>query len=311
MKTNGPLPVQYGRSVVATKRRPAQRPPWKLYAGLRPILDEMCADWTTLQTIVEETRTARPDDTTGFAVVSGSSCLWVLERINKMTSASEQQIGMAVPLPISKVEAANRLHEHLDQWRLADQALRLLAIRCPGFEPDACLLKVVAVNGLYGTNLYATMRMAKHVAALLVGVDLAAEGPDLVERFADLPATEGQMRKRRHFSFASKFAHFFLDEERFPIMDSYALTSLKRHLGQRNYSDDTAHPYAAFVHNFQELKRRSGFTGRNRQLDRYLWLAGEYAAWKKNTAVAINAEAAALFAQPFGEVAALLDVLGT
>jgi len=40
----------------------------------------------------------------------------------------------------------------LEQWRLADQALRLLAERCPDFEPPTCLLKVVAVNELYGTS---------------------------------------------------------------------------------------------------------------------------------------------------------------
>ena len=132
----------------------------------------------------------------------------------------------------------------------------------------------------------------------------------MVERLADLPATEGQKRQRRHYSFASKFAHFFLDEERFPIMDSYALAMLKHHLGRRQYSDDATHRYGAFVHNFQQLKRLSGFTGSNRQLDRYLWLAGEYAAWKKKRKVAINVEVAALFAHPSGKIAALLDVLG-
>jgi len=59
------------------------------------------------------------------------------------------------------------------------------------------------------------------------------------------------------------------------------------------------------------VKRLSGFTGSDRQLDRYLWLAGEYAAWKKKQGVAINAEFAVLFAHPSGEVAALLDVLGS
>jgi hypothetical protein len=218
-------------------------------------------------------------------------------------------MDLAVPLPITKIEAANSLHEHLEQWRLADKALRLLADRCPGFEPDACLLKVVAVNGLYGTNLYAMTRMAKHAVGVLTGIDLAAAGPELIERLADLPATEEQKRKRRHYSFASKFAHFFLDEEHFPIMDSYALAMLRRHLGRQHYLDDTAHRYAAFVHNFQELKRLSGFTGSNRQLDRYLWLAGEYAAWNKKRKVSINAEVAALFKHPSGEVAALLKVL--
>lgn len=219
-------------------------------------------------------------------------------------------MNLAVPLPINKIEAANCLHERLEQWRLADQALRLLADRCPDFEPAACLLKVAAVNELYGTNLYATTRMAKHAAGVLAGTDLAAAGPELVERLAALPATERQKRKRRHYSFASKFAHFFLSDERFPIMDSYALKMLKRHLGRRHYLDDTSHPYAAFVRKFQELKRLSGFTGSNRQLDRYLWLAGEYVTWKKKPAAAINAELAALFAQPPGEVAILLDALG-
>src|SRR5262245_36050437 len=121
-------------------------------------------------------------------------------------------MDLAVPLPINKIEAANCLHERLEQWGLADQALQLLAERCPRFEPNVCLLKVVAVNGLYGTNLYAITRMAKHAASVLAGTDLATAGPELVERLADLPATEGQKHKRRHYSFASKFAHFFLGE---------------------------------------------------------------------------------------------------
>jgi hypothetical protein len=218
-------------------------------------------------------------------------------------------MDLAVPLPINKIEAANCLHERLEQWRLADQALRLLADHCPNFEPAACLLKVAAVNALYGTNLYAITRMAKHVAGVLAGTDLVAAGPELVERLADLPAAEGQKRKRRHYSFASKFAHFFLGEERFPIMDSYALAMLKRHLGRRQYLDNKDHRYGAFVHTFQQLKRWSGFPGSNRQLDRYLWLAGEYSSWKKKRKVAINAELAALFAHASGDVAAFLDVL--
>jgi hypothetical protein len=218
-------------------------------------------------------------------------------------------MDLAVPLPINKIEAANRLHEHLEQWRLADQALRRLADSCRDFELDACLLKVAAVNALYGTNLYAITRMAKHVAAVLTGADLAAAGPELVEQLADLPATEEQKQKRRHYSFASKLAHFFIDEERFPIMDSYALATLKRHLGRRQCSHDKAHRYTAFVHNFQQLKRLSGFSGRNRQLDRYLWLAGEYAAWKKKRKMAINAELKGLFKHPSGDIAGFLREL--
>jgi hypothetical protein len=219
-------------------------------------------------------------------------------------------MDLAAPLPLKKIDAANHLHERLEQWQLADQALWLLACHCPEFDLAACLLKVVTVNELYGTNVYATTRMAKHVAAILAATDLATAGPELVEQLAALPATKTQKQERRHYSFASKFAHFFLGEERFPIMDSYAIKMLKRHLGQRGYSDDKDHRYTAFVRNFHVLKRLSGFTGTNRKLDRYLWLAGEYIAWKQKRA-AINAEVAALFDKPSADVAALLDVMGS
>jgi hypothetical protein len=217
-------------------------------------------------------------------------------------------MGLAVPLPITRIEVANRLHERLEQWRLADQALGLLKERCPKFAPDACLLKVVAVNGLYGTNVYAITRMAKHVASVFSRADLGTAGAELVERLADLPPAERQKQKRHHYSFASKFAHFFVSEDRFPIMDSYALKMLKVHLG-RGYSKNPAHPYAAFVGNFHEVQRLSGFAGSNRELDRYLWLAGEYAAWKKNPSARINSELADLFAQRSPEVMPLLGVL--
>jgi hypothetical protein len=219
-------------------------------------------------------------------------------------------MATAIPLPLSKINAANLLHRYLDQWRLADQALELLAARCGGFEPDACLLKVAAVNTLYGTNLYAITRMAKHAAAVLMATDLAAAGPELVEQLAALPTMNGRLSKRRHYSFSSKFAHFFVCKERFPIMDSYAVAMLKRHLGSPIYRDDPTKRYVAFLRNSQQLKQSSGFRGSNRELDRYLWLAGEYAAWMKRPGMAINAELAALFERPpTAEVVALLGAL--
>src|SRR5260370_25925654 len=75
-------------------------------------------------------------------------------------------VDLSVPLPLKKIESVNRLHERLVQWRLADQALEMLAARCADFKPDSCLLKVVAVNGLYGTNLYAIPPMSMHAVGV-------------------------------------------------------------------------------------------------------------------------------------------------
>jgi hypothetical protein len=58
-------------------------------------------------------------------------------------------------------------------------------------------------NRLYGTNVYATTRMAKHVAGILTGTDRAAAGPELVERMqkaatsAKTPVNSGGKKSRK------------------------------------------------------------------------------------------------------------------
>ncbi len=62
------------------------------------------------------------------------------------------ETGLAVPLKMTQIEAANRLHGKLLQWQLTDRALYILQMNLPGFDIEATLLKVVAVNQLYGTS---------------------------------------------------------------------------------------------------------------------------------------------------------------
>ena len=100
---------------------------------------------------------------------------------------------------------------------------------------------------------------------------------DFVKKLATLPNI-----KRKHISFASKFAHFFIDEERFPIYDSYAVKMVAYHLGEQGLVRDTDNPYKAFVANFHQLKQVAGLECTTRELDHYLWLAGMFRKWQKN-----------------------------
>lgn len=86
----------------------------------------------------------------------------------------------------AQVAAAGRLHATLAQWRITDRALSQLQQEMPGFGPEECLLKVVAVNALYGTNVFALVRAAVHVEAVLGTADLADAGPELVELLAEV-----------------------------------------------------------------------------------------------------------------------------
>jgi hypothetical protein len=76
-------------------------------------------------------------------------------------------MNLAIPLSISQVEAANRLHRQLPQWQVTDHALHALQVRFPEFDAESTLLKVVAVNQLYDTNVYAVIRMAHHIAEVM------------------------------------------------------------------------------------------------------------------------------------------------
>lgn len=214
-----------------------------------------------------------------------------------------------VPLCREQIEAACRLHAKLSLWRAADQALEALGQRFPGFQDEAALLKVVTINSLYGTNVYAVARMARHVESVMAATNVATGGPDLVERLADLPKTGEQERSRRFRSFASKFAHFFIDSERFPILDSYAASVIKLHLGATGYVLDPGQPYRAYVANFQKLRQQAGWLGKGRELDRYLWIAGQYRAYQRRERAQINTELRQLFDNPPPEITSDLGLI--
>ncbi len=205
-----------------------------------------------------------------------------------------------------QIAAAGALHAMLTQWRLTDEALRRLQDALPAFGPEESLLKVVAINALYGTNVFALVRAAMHVRSVLATADLATAGPELVESLADIPTTSGG-RVRRYVSFASKFAHFFISPDRFPIHDSYAERMMLLHVGP-SAARDPARRYEAFVANLDTLNREHALRSTYRELDRYLWLAGLYRAYVEGKR-ALNAEVLRIFEQPSPDQQRLLQVL--
>ena len=66
-----------------------------------------------------------------------------------------------------QIEAADRLHDRLEQWKLSDAALDALNVRFPELSDSAMLLKVVAINALYSTNVFALIELASHVRRVL------------------------------------------------------------------------------------------------------------------------------------------------
>jgi hypothetical protein len=80
---------------------------------------------------------------------------------------------LAVPLSQQQVDSAWGVHQTLKQWRLSETVLEKLNDKFPGFSDEACLLKTVALNAIYGTQLFATVRMANRVVMRVLAEMLA------------------------------------------------------------------------------------------------------------------------------------------
>jgi hypothetical protein len=197
-----------------------------------------------------------------------------------------------------RIRAATRLQAHIPGWQRTERSLDRLAAAFPNFDEESVLLKVVTVNSLYATNVYATVRMAHHITSVLADPALDRTIPELVERIAWLDSGG-----RRHRSFASKFSHFFIDASRFPILDQQANAALRYHLG-RDARPGSTGSYTAFIENFWEFWRRAEWGGSVREVDRYLWLAGTFRQLRKNAASPVNVETRALYADPSAAVQA-------
>jgi hypothetical protein len=186
-----------------------------------------------------------------------------------------------VTLTLTQIEAAERLYQQLRDWHRSLDTLEMLNTQLPGFETHATLLKTTAINGLMSTQIFALVPMAAHVQDVLANVQLETAGPELVAKIADF---QHKNKKRENVSFASKFAHFFIDPDRFPMKDSFSTKMVEFHLGTTNcvQTDENVldESYATFVQNTDRLKERDGMDSiSHRRLDRYLWFAGKYRAF--------------------------------
>jgi hypothetical protein len=218
-------------------------------------------------------------------------------------------MSLTVPLSPEQIAAAGRLHAQFPEWFAIDRALLALGERFPDFGLESALLKVAALNQLYGTNVYAVVRMARHVVSTIERSRQVADSVTLVEHLALLPTASPSERPRRFTSFASKFCHFYVDRDRYAIYDSYAIKTLAYHLGAKQAVHDEAHPYRAFLQNLDHLRDRAGITCSLAELDRYLWLAGSYRALRANPAAQVNAELKRGFTAPSPAMQAHLALL--
>jgi hypothetical protein len=187
-----------------------------------------------------------------------------------------------VPLPSEElVRAACKEYE----GDVADLALKELFTQYPTNKSYShVLLKVVTLNRLYSTSIYAVYDAATHIHERAEEIDsaLAAGSPEIVDTIAAL--TLSATGKKRHvYSFASKFCSWH-KQDKYPIWDSRVrryLSALRRQLkntddaGLLGTNPDLWTLYPEFVELITGLRRRYRLAGFSfKDIDKFLWKYG-------------------------------------
>lgn len=180
---------------------------------------------------------------------------------------------MSSPILLSeaKLDAATYLYHQLRGWVFHETILDGMREHEPSnLELDIVDAKVLVLNTLYRTRLFATRQMAQHI----VSVFKASSHSDgrLVEAIS---MVRFRGKSYRFMSFASKYCHFFVSPERYCIFDRYNLRALKAHLGVQRYTiRNLSTDYQTFLDGLRLLVTRNALKCSWRELDHYLYLWG-------------------------------------
>ncbi len=144
---------------------------------------------------------------------------------------------------------------------------------------DEVLLKVVALNSLYATNIYATREVADNIFRLDIDRKLEQHSLELVNEIA-LVTIKG--KTRRNYSFASKYCAWH-SPETYPIYDSYVDGLLWAYQKKHKFSNfnryDLWNSYPQYVKAVRDFQERFGLQQFTlKQVDNFLWLYGKECA---------------------------------
>jgi len=140
------------------------------------------------------------------------------------------------------------------------------------------LLKVVAVNSLYHTCIYALDTVARHIHAHGAEVDAAFDtgSPHIVDQIAKVKV---QGKTHNFFAFATKYASWH-QPEKFPIYDSRVDSYLWTLQQQKPFAPAFMHPHLwdyprfhTIAVAFRDTYGLSAFTFK--EIDKFLYLQGE------------------------------------
>lgn len=192
-------------------------------------------------------------------------------------STVHDRTRQSAPLSLPTAEAVRAAAERFSRdprYGPAERALSKTFSRFPENNSlEDVLTKVVLLNSLYSTNIYAVTEMAEHICVLGIDPELAAGAPAIVEAIASLEASG-----RRHYSFATKYCAWHRPEL-YPIYDNLVdrlLWRYQRHYRFAAFAQEDLRDYGHYVEVIHAFRRHFDLEGITlNQLDKYLWYSAK------------------------------------
>jgi hypothetical protein len=196
-----------------------------------------------------------------------------------MDAANERDVYNESAVTTPTDELVKAACEEFDQDNsVVEQALSDLFTEYPCNDHlSHVLLKVVALNRLYSTQIFAVLDLAQHIRALEIDRDLALGSPEIVDRIARITING---KERNNYSFATKYCSWH-NQPSYPIWDSrvdtylWRLQKQKRFTAVVNSNSDLWH-YPTFreaMIAFRDVYRLASFSFK--EIDKFLWKHGE------------------------------------
>jgi hypothetical protein len=189
-----------------------------------------------------------------------------------------------IPIPCEA-----EVEKYLEQWKqhreyeLGDRILEKIFSENKGNKDVATVkIKVIVLNALYTTQIYAVSRVAEHICNQQNLDDLLVEGKtEAIDTIKKVPFGNG--KPRTLYSFATKYCHFH-NPSAYPIYDNnvdsalwYFKDELKDEQSQKSFQRKVLKgEYSKFKSIIDRFKERFGLMKYTyKEIDQYLWMLGK------------------------------------
>ncbi|HLY28770.1 MAG TPA: hypothetical protein VKQ72_20665 [Aggregatilineales bacterium] len=180
-------------------------------------------------------------------------------------------------LPVPTEELVQSYIQQFNQSEdVVEQALsKLFGLFRTNTVHDEVLLKVVALNALYGTGILATRKVAEHIVSLKIDPGLGAGQTEVVHRIARI---EIAGKNRNNYSFATKYCSWH-NPIHYPIFDSFVeemLWGYRKRDGFSSFQRQDLWQYSQLKQAIEDFRTHYGLSMFDlKDIDKFLWLAGK------------------------------------